>query len=127
MSKFCEKSYFLGGFRLTVLEQDMGTTQIFCHSQTKSSVVISRIFRGAMDSSLFREWCTNQRQFLKKSEFRNYEVKSRELWPYNINQMKDGIPIDDFKSSEPRSGSSLFLYGRKKSPKPRFSIITIKS
>ena len=101
MSKFCEKSYFLGGFRLTVLEQDMGTTQIFCHSQTKSSVVISGIFRGAMDSSFFREWCTNRRHSLKKSEFRNYEVQSRDLWPYNINQMKEGIPIDDLKSSEP--------------------------
>ena len=56
----------------------------------------------AMDSSLFREWCTNQRHFLKKSEFRNYEVKSRELWTYYINQIKEGIPIDDLKSSEPR-------------------------
>ena len=101
MSKFCEKSSFLGGFWLTVLDQDMGTTQILRHSQTKLSSVISRIFRGAMDSSLFREWCTNQRHSLKKSEFRNYEVQSRELWPYNINQMKEDIPFDDLKPSEP--------------------------
>ena len=80
----------------------MEMTQNLYHSQENLSTVISRLFLGAMDSSLFRECCTNQRQFLKKSEFRNYEVKSRELWPYNINQMKDGIPIDDFKSSEPR-------------------------
>ena len=70
MSKFCEKSSFLGEFWLTVLEQDMGTTQILYHSQTKLSAIISRIFRGAMDSSFFREWCTNQPHFFKKSEFK---------------------------------------------------------
>ena len=82
---FAKNRLFLGGFWLTVLEQDMGTTQILYHSQTKLSAVISRIFRGAMDSSFFREWCTNQPHFLKKSEFRNYEPQDRDCWSRIIN------------------------------------------
>ena len=70
MSKFCEKNVFWGEFWLTVSDQDTETSQILYHSQTNTFAVISRIFLGAMDSSLFREWCTNQPHFFKKSEFK---------------------------------------------------------
>ena len=105
----------------------MQMTQNLYHSQGNLSAVISRIFKTTPDSSLFRKSFPNQSHFPKKSQFRNYEVQARELWPRIISKMKEGIHIDDIKSSEPFLGSSLFMYGWKKSPKPRFSIITIKS
>ena len=127
MSKFCEKNVFWGEFWLTVSDQDTETSQILYHSQTNTFAVISRIFLGAMDSSLFPEWCTNQSGFPKKSQFRNYGTQARYLWRGIINQITEGNHIDDLRSSEPILGSSLFLYGQKKSPNPGFSIITIRS
>ena len=127
MSKFCEKNVFWGEFWLTVSDRDTETTQILYHSQTNTFAVISRIFLGIMDSSLFLEWCTNQSGFPKKSQFRNYGTQARYLWRGIINEITEGNHIDDLRSSEPILGSSLFLYGQKKSPNPRFSIITIRS
>ena len=64
---FAKKNVFLGEFWLTVSDRDTETTQILYHSQTNTFAVISRIFLGIMDSSLFLEWCTNQSGFPKKS------------------------------------------------------------
>ena len=66
-------------------------TQDLCHSQRNLSAVISRIFWSAMDSFLFREWCTNQPHFFKKSEFRNYELQDRDCWPSTVVCLKSGL------------------------------------
>ena len=95
MSKFCGKNVFWGEFWLTVSDQDTETSQILYHSQTNTFADISRIFLGAMNSSLFPEWCTNQSGFPKKSQFRNYGTQARYLWRGIINQITEGNHIDD--------------------------------
>ena len=65
-------------FWLAAPEQDMGTTQILYHSQKKLSVVISRISRGAMDSSLFREWC------LISGKNQNFAITNYQLGSYGL-------------------------------------------
>ena len=75
----------------------MQMTQNLYHSQGNLSAVISRIFKTTPDSSLFRKSFPNQSHFLKKSEFRNYEPQDRDCWSRIMNQMKEGIHIDDFK------------------------------
>ena len=70
MSKFCEKNRFYGKFWLTILELAMKMTQIFYHSQQNLSTVISRLFLGDMDSSLFQEWCTNETRFFQSKMLR---------------------------------------------------------
>ena len=58
-------------------------TQDLYYSQGNLSAVISRIFWSAMDSSLFREWCTNQPHFFKKSEFKIVRTNIR-LNPFSV-------------------------------------------
>ena len=78
-------------------------------------------------SSLFQTSGNCRTRFGKNEEYRNYEPLVRDIWPGIIYQTKEGNYIDDLGSSKPLSGSSLFQYGRKKSPKPRFSNFTKRS
>ena len=82
MSKFCEKNVFWGEFWLTVSDQDTETSQILYHSQTNTFAVISSILLGAMDSSLFPEWCTNQSGFPKKNH--NFVITEHGLGTYGV-------------------------------------------
>ena len=80
----------------------------------------------ASTSSLFQNSGHCGTRFEKNQQYRNYEPLVRDIWPGIIYQIKEGIDIDDLGSSKPFSGSSLFQYGWKKSPKPGFSNFTKK-
>ena len=90
-------------------------------------MVILKLIGIASTSSLFQTSGHCRTRFEKNQQYRNYEPLVRDIWPAIIYQIKEGIDIDDLGSSKPLSGSSLFQYGWKKSPKPRFSNFTIKS
>ena len=78
-------------------------------------------------SSLFQTSGDCRTRFEKNPQYRNYGTSVRYIWPGIIYQIKEGIDIDDLGSSKPFSDSSLFQYGWKKSPKPRFENFTKKS
>ena len=78
-------------------------------------------------SSLFQTSGDCRTRFEQNQQYRNYEPSVRNIWPSIIYQIKERIDIDDLGPSKPFSGSSLFQYGWKKSPKPRFKNFTKKS